>query len=162
VKLKELGLIANYLQKYQFIKRVRRVDDNIIECDFFDEKIYFFMLKQNGFIFKNDNIAVSKFYKAPFDTMLAKYFTKAKIASIQASPTDRILFIKVETSSSYKTNFFTLRFEFMGRNTNAIIVDEKNVIVEALRHVDGFSSFRIIQPGKKLLLIPPKKIEKKI
>ena len=161
LKLKELNLIAHYLQKHTFLKRIRRVDDNIIECDFGSEKIYFHMQKQNGFIFKNDHMQVSKFYKAPFDTMLAKYFTKAKISYIKASKQNRILFLKVESGSSYKTNFFTLRLEFTGRNTNAIIVDEESVIIEALRHVDGFSSFRIVQPGKKLLAIPPKQIEEK-
>jgi predicted ribosome quality control (RQC) complex YloA/Tae2 family protein len=161
MKLQELNYIARYLQNHKTLKRVRRIDDNILECDFYVEKIYFYMQKQNGFIFKNDNMQVSKFYKAPFDTMLAKYFTKAKIALIKSLPSDRILLLKVQSGSSYKQDFFTLRLEFTGRNTNAIIVDEHNVVIEALRHVDGFSSFRIVQPGKKLLEIPPMQIDEK-
>ena len=161
MKLQELQRIAKHLQKWDFIKRMRRIDDNIIECDFGGEKIYFYMKKQNGFIFKNDSMQVAKFYKAPFDTMLAKYFTKAHVISCTASKKDRVLAIKVQTSSSYKKDFVTLYFEFTGRNTNAIMVDEKMVVIEALRHIDGYSSFRIVQPGKKLLPIPPKKISEK-
>ncbi|MGM0622809.1 MAG: NFACT RNA binding domain-containing protein [Campylobacterota bacterium] len=161
MKLQILKAIAQKLHKHKFIKKVRRIDDNIIECDFKEETIYFYMLKQHGFIFKNDRMQVSKFYKAPFDTMLQKYFTKTKVLFIKTDPNDRVLLIKVESTNRYKKEFYTLRFEFTGRNTNAIIVDEEGVIVEALRHVDGYSSFRIVQPGKKLQAIPPKQLHEK-
>ena len=49
--------------------------------------------------------------------------------------------------------------EFTGRFTNAIITDEKGVIVEALRHIDN--NFRVIKPGRKLLELPPATIKER-
>ncbi len=167
MKLYELRQIAEYLSRFDFIKRMRRIDDNIIECDFKEEKIYFNLQKQHSFIFKNDRMQSGKYYKAPFDTMLQKYFTKVKVESIHAMKNDRVLKINVNASTSYKTGRYSLVLEFTGRNTNAIIVDEHNTIIvdehntiiEALRHVDEFSSSRVIRPGLKLAPIPPRKIE---
>jgi predicted ribosome quality control (RQC) complex YloA/Tae2 family protein len=41
-----------------------------------------------------------------------------------------------------------------GKYTNIIILDEQNIVLEALRHVDLFSSFREVRVGQKLLDIP--------
>jgi len=48
-----------------------------------------------------------------------------------------------------------LQFEFTGRYTNAILLDGNEVVIEALRHIDADSSFRVIRPGIKLQAIPP-------
>jgi len=48
-----------------------------------------------------------------------------------------------------------LQFEFTGKYTNVIILDENNVVLEALRHVDLFASFREVRVGQKLLDVPP-------
>lgn len=48
-----------------------------------------------------------------------------------------------------------LQMEFTGKNTNAILLDDNEVIIEALRHIDSNSSFRVIRPGIELLAIPP-------
>ena len=53
----------------------------------------------------------------------------------------------------------SLFLEFTGRFTNAIIADEKGVIVEALRHIDN--NFRVIKPGRELLELPPAMIKER-
>ena len=47
-----------------------------------------------------------------------------------------------------------MQFEFTGRHTNVILLDENEIIIEALRHIDADSSFRVIRPSVKLLAIP--------
>ncbi len=158
MKRNHLAQIAAYLQKHTFLKRIRRIDDNIIECDFKSEKIYCNMQKQKSFIYKADGIKPSKFYKAPFDTILERQLSKAKVLGIEADPNDRILRLHLQTSSSYKQSKTTVQFEFTGRNTNVIILGENGEVVEALRHIDEEASFRVVQPGVKLRPIPPRTI----
>jgi predicted ribosome quality control (RQC) complex YloA/Tae2 family protein len=47
-----------------------------------------------------------------------------------------------------------LQLEFTGKNTNAILINDHEVVIEALRHIDAQSSFRVIRPGVELLAIP--------
>lgn len=61
---------------------------------------------------------------------------------------------EVTAKSSYKKEIVTLQFEFTGKNTNTIIVDENRVILEALRHIDEQSSSRVVKVGIKLLDVP--------
>ena len=68
---------------------------------------------------------------------------------------DRILRFTIAPKSSYKDKIVYLQLEFTGKNTNAILIDDNEVIIEALRHIDADSSFRVIRPGMELLSIPP-------
>lgn len=49
-----------------------------------------------------------------------------------------------------------LQLEFTGKYTNIIILDENRTILEALRHIDEQSSFRVVKVGLKLEEIPKK------
>jgi len=55
----------------------------------------------------------------------------------------------------YKSRKISIQFEFTGKNTNAIILSEDDIIIEALRHIDQESSFRVVRPNVKLLELPP-------
>ncbi len=55
----------------------------------------------------------------------------------------------------YKSRKISIQFEFTGKNTNAIILSEDGIIIEALRHIDQESSFRVVRPNVKLLELPP-------
>jgi predicted ribosome quality control (RQC) complex YloA/Tae2 family protein len=68
---------------------------------------------------------------------------------------DRIIRFTLAPKSSYKEKQIVLQFEFTGRHTNAILIDENEVVIEALRHIDADSSFRVIRPGVELKSIPP-------
>ncbi len=161
MKYFELVQITDYLKRFKTINDIYRVDDNIIKIVFDKEPIYFDLTKGNSKIYKREDFVKTKRYGAPFDIVLQKRFKKAKIIDINLLPNDKILRIKAQTSSSYKKDISFLQLEFTGRNTNAIILDEKGIVLEALRHIDISTSYREVKPGKKLLPLPPlKKIKK--
>ncbi|WP_026802995.1 NFACT RNA binding domain-containing protein [Aliarcobacter lanthieri] len=157
--------IVNYLKdKAEIIKVIRRIDNNIIIIEFNNKNIiYFDLSKSNATIFKSKDIISSKRdFNAPFDVVLQKRFYNAKIEDIELYNEDKIINIKVSSSSSYKKQNTILQLEFTGKYTNIIILDEDRVILEALRHIDEYSSFRVVKVGVKLQEIPKKEFIPKI
>ncbi|WP_281951614.1 NFACT RNA binding domain-containing protein [Nitrosophilus kaiyonis] len=157
MKYYELKQIVEYLKKFKKISDIERVDDNVIKIVFDEEPIYFDLSKGDSKIYKRDDFVKTKRYNAPFDIVLQKRFKKAKIKDISILDNDKIIKITTISSSSYKEIKTILQLEFTGRNTNAIILDENENILEALRHIDISTSFREVKPGKKLLPLPPLK-----
>ncbi len=152
----ELQAIAQHLKKFTYISRARRIEDNTIELSFDRDNSYFFHMTRGGsFIYKSDSIRPLQGYKAPFDTLLHSLVSASKIINIEIPNKDRILRFTLAPKSSYKDKLIYLQFEFTGRHTNVILIDENEVIIEALRHIDADSSFRVIRPGMELLSIPP-------
>lgn len=86
--------------------------------------------------------------------LLQKRFNNSKIQEIKIYNEDKVINIKVNSSSSYKKLTTILQLEFTGKHTNIIILDENRVVLEALRHIDEFSSSRIVKTGHKLEEIP--------
>ncbi len=138
------------------IKYIRRIDNNIIIIEFNNTNIiYIDITKGNSTIFKCRRILSSKKdFNAPFDVALQKRFNNSKIEYVELYNDDKIINIKVNSSSSYKKLSTILQLEFTGKHTNIIILDENRVIIEALRHVDEFSSSRVVKVGIKLEEIP--------
>jgi len=161
VKYYELYQIANFLKKFRTISDIYRVDDNVIKIVFDKEPIYFDLTKGNSKIYKREDFVKTKRYNAPFDIVLQKRFKRAKIKSLEILSNDKIIKIVAKQESSYKKEISILQLEFTGRNTNAIILDENQTVLEALRHIDLSTSFREVKPGKKLLPLPPLKFIKK-
>ena len=154
-----LKKIVEYLKpNAQSIKFIKRVDNNIIIIEFNNKNIIYFDLnKSDAKIFKSkEQISLKKDFNAPFDVVLQKKFTNAKIKSIELYNSDKIVNIKVNSSSSYKQESLILQLEFTGKYTNIIILDENRTILEALRHIDEHSSFRVVKVGVKLEEIPKK------
>ena len=157
--------IVDYLQKNtQIIKSIRRIDNNLIIIEFNNKNIlYFDVSKGNATIFKHKKILSSKKdFNAPFDVTLQKRFVNSKIEYIELYNDDKILNIKVNSSSSYKKLTTILQIEFTGKHTNIIVLDENRVVIEALRHIDEFSSSRIVKVGHKLDEIPKQNFIPKI
>jgi len=155
MKLSHLKQILNYLQNFTKISAIHRVSDTIIKIVFDrDDDIYFDMQRSNSSIFKCKSYARSKVYNAPFDVVLAKRFNRANIQHVELLNDDKILIFKTSIASAYKEEVTYLQIEFTGKYTNIIILDENNIVLEALRHVDLFSSFREVRVGQKLLDIP--------
>jgi len=151
-----LSIIANHFKKYNHISRARRVKDNTIELTFERDKSYFFhMTRGESFIYKKDSKRPLQSYNAPFDTLLHSLVSASKIVAITVPNNDRILRLLLSPKSSYKEKLISLQFEFTGRHTNVILIDDNEVVIEALRHIDSDSSFRVIRPGIELLNIPP-------
>ena len=160
-----LKKLTGHLNNYQNIKYIKRVDNNTLKIEFNNQNIYYFDLpKGDGTIYKkenNDNI--KKDFNAPFDVILNKRFTSCKINNIKLLNDDKILHIEVQNKSAYKSETTILQMEFTGKNTNVIILDENNIILEALRHIDEWSSVRVVKVGLELLPLekPDFKFEEK-
>jgi predicted ribosome quality control (RQC) complex YloA/Tae2 family protein len=156
MKLYELKAIAKRLNDFSFISRARRVEDNTLELVFDKNDSYFFnMTRGHSFIYKAPSQRPLQGYNAPFDTLLHTLLSASKLIAVEVPESDRILRFTMAPKSSYKDKIIYLQLEFTGKNTNAILIDDNEIIIEALRHIDADSSFRVIRPGVELLAIPP-------
>jgi len=155
MKLNELKAIAKHLKNFEFISRARRIEDNTVEITLNKTSSYFFnMTRGHSFIYKAPSQRPLQGYNAPFDTLLHTLLSGSKLLDIDIVNEDRILRFTIAPKSSYKDKIIYLQFEFTGKNTNALLIDDNEVIIEALRHIDGDSSFRVIRPGMELLPVP--------
>jgi len=156
MKLYELKAIAQRLNNFTFISRARRIEDNTLEIMFDKSESYFFnMTRGHSFIYKAPSQRPLQGYNAPFDTLLHSLLSGSKLLNVEVPNDDRILRFIIAPKSSYKDKIVYLQLEFTGKNTNAILLDDNEVIIEALRHIDADSSFRVVRPGMELLEIPP-------
>ena len=155
MKRYELQVIAKHFKQFRFITKARRVENNTIELNFDRDNSYFFhMTRGESFIYKSDSKRPLQGYNAPFDKLLHKEVSASTIQSIEIPNGDRVLRFVLKPKSSYKDREVILQFEFTGRHTNVILIDENEITIEALRHIDGDSSFRVIRPAVELLPIP--------
>jgi predicted ribosome quality control (RQC) complex YloA/Tae2 family protein len=152
-----LKLIAQRIKKHKYVKKAFRVDENLIMMQFDKDRYFFDLTKGSSNIYINIEYPVSKKFQAPFDIVLEKKFTKARILKVESF--ERILEIKVKNHNSFREEIVKIRFEFTGKYTNAIILDEDDIIVEALRHISENRSSRVVMPGLKLSELPPKEIK---
>lgn len=165
MKLYELKAIAKRLNGFTFISRARRIEDNTLEIMFDKSESYFFnMTRGHSFIYKAPSQRPLQGYNAPFDTLLHALLSGSKLLSVEVPDDDRILRFTIAPKSSYKDKIIYLQLEFTGKNTNAILIDDNEVIIEALRHIDSDSSFRVVRPGMELLALPPmpQRVEKSV
>ena len=155
MKLYELQAIAKRLNDFTFISRARRIEDNTLEIMFDKSQSYFFnMTRGHSFIYKALSQRPLQGYNAPFDTLLHTLLSGSKLINVSVPNGDRMLRLKIAPKSSYKDKTIYLQLEFTGKNTNAILIDDNEVTIEALRHIDAHSSFRVVRPGMELLKIP--------
>ena len=156
MKLSHLRQIVDFMRSFRKISAIHRVADTTIKIAFDrDEALYFDMRKGHSHVFMCDGLKRSKVYQAPFDVMLAKRFNRARIVGISLYNNDKIIRITTSQSSAYKEAKTVLQLEFTGKHTNAIILDEDETVLEALRHIDAGNSYRIVKVGHTLLAPPP-------
>ncbi|WP_345992803.1 NFACT family protein [Sulfurimonas sp. HSL-1716] len=154
MKLSHLKQLIVYFKKFEKIGAIYRVSDTIIKVVFDrDDEVYFDMQRSNSAVFKCESYTRSKVYNAPFDVVLAKRFNRCEIEDVALVKGDKILRFATVQKGAYKEIKTYLQFEFTGKYTNVIILDEEERVLEALRHIDLFSSFREVKVGQKLL--PP-------
>ncbi len=158
MKLSHLRQIVAYMQDLRHINAIHRISDSVIKIVFDRNNIFYFnMQKGDAYIAKCVNeIRRSKVYNAPFDVILSKRFNRAQVDSIELYDDDKIIRITASISGAYKAQSAVLQLEFTGKTTNVIILDEEEIVQEALRHVDAYSSYRIVKVGQEL--VPPPKI----
>lgn len=146
MKYTDLIQIKDYFLSFKRLNYLKRLDDNILELSLDHQSFIMDLTRANSAIYK-DKIQ-AKNYNAPFDFMLKKYFSNAKILDIKVLENNRILCFDVLSEKSYKSYNARIYFEFTGKNTNIIITDMKDFIIEALRHID--KSYRVVKIGEKL------------
>lgn len=146
MKYTDLIQIKDYFLSFKRLNYLKRLDDNILELSLDHQSFIMDLTRANSAIYK-DKIQ-AKNYNAPFDFMLKKYFSNAKILDIKVLENNRILCFDVLSEKSYKSYDTRIYFEFTGKNTNVIITDMKDFIIEALRHID--KSYRVVKIGEKL------------
>ncbi len=155
MKLSHLKQITEYLKNFTKISAVHRVSDTVLKIVFDkNDTIYFNMQRSNSSMFKCTSYPRSKLYNAPFDVIAAKRFNRSSILGVELLNNDKIIRFKTSVASAYKEEITYLQIEFTGKYTNIIILDAQNIVLEALRHVDLFSSFREVRVGQKLLDVP--------
>ncbi len=155
MKLSHLKQIVAYLKNFQKISAIYRVSDTILKIAFDkNDEIYFEMRRSDSSMFRCDSYPRSKVYNAPFDVVVAKRFNRSNVLDVELLNGDKIIRFKTSVASAYKEEITYLQIEFTGKYTNVIVLDENDVVLEALRHVDLFSSFREVRVGQKLLDVP--------
>lgn len=84
-----------------------------------------------------------------FCMFLRKHIIGYKIKSIVSYDLERIVFINLEGFNELNDKVRkTLIIELMGKHSNIILVNENNIIIDSLRHLDTFSnSLRNILPA---------------
>ena len=84
-----------------------------------------------------------------FCMLLRKRIAGGKIVRFEQEWLDRVLKISIETYNDLgDLSVFALYCELMGKHSNIILVNEKGVIVDAIKHVGlGMSSVRFVMPG---------------
>ena len=157
MKLSHLQQIVPYLQRFSHISTIYRTDDTTLKIIFEGERsIYANMQKGRSYLAMcRHDVRRTKRYQAPFDVVLAKRFGRAQITRIALYNDDKILQIEVKQQGAYKLSKTLLQLEFTGKTTNAIILDEASIVLEALRHVDAEASYRMVRTGYELLPPPP-------
>lgn len=155
MKLHHLKALAHRLKTHPYITRARRVEDNVIELALSRELSYFFdMTRGHSMVYVAPSQRPMQGYNAPFDTLLHAQVSAARIVDAYVVNDDRVLRLILAPKSDYKDHHIALQFEFTGKNTNAILLDEDDTVIEALRHIDAQSSFRVVRPGTRLDPLP--------
>ncbi|PAF52152.1 NFACT family protein [Helicobacter sp. 13S00477-4] len=151
MKLWLLKNIAKFFSNQGIIRSLKRIDDNLFKLEFTKYIFYLDMTKGMSNIFINHDLLLPmKKYNAPFDVMLSKIVTYSRILDSCVDGQNRILRLFCQHSGSYKNIQFCIQFEFTGRHTNVILLDDKNVVLEALRHINRDRSIREVRINKIL------------
>jgi len=92
-----------------------------------------------------------------FCMLLRKRIQGGRIISVDQPNFDRVLVFTIESQNELGDLVpYRLIAEIMGKHSNVVLVNEKNVIVDSIRHVGvGMSNVRLILPGLPYEL-PPK------
>lgn len=92
-------------------------------------------------------------FNAPnFCMTLRKYLTSAIIKKIYMKGLERICYIEFECYNEMSDLVIrTLVIELMGKYSNVILLNEKGIIIDALKKFDSENNFRDIMPARKYI-----------
>ncbi|MBZ7953921.1 DUF814 domain-containing protein [Campylobacter sp. W0018] len=155
MKYTELLQLRDFFCDFKKVDFIKRINDNVLELSLERQKFIFDLSRGNSAIYTAKlNV---KNYNAPFDFMLKKYFSNALLKDVKVLQDNRILCFHTLANKSYKSYENKIYFEFTGKNTNVIITDVNEMIIEALRHID--KSYRIVKPNVILESLKPYKMD---
>lgn len=150
-----LGLlkgISAYFARFSKVYWCRRVDDNLLALNLEGRVFYLDLTRSQGMIFcASEAILGTKSYHAPFDVKLTLCHN-ARLLDSRVDGDNRILQLYFMPQNAYKKQEFSLELEFTGKHTNAILLDSRRVVIEALRHIS--ESRRPVRVGKVLEPLP--------
>lgn len=157
MNLLTLQKFAHYLKQTPplRLRSIYRIADNLFKFDINSNLFFVDLSKGKSTIFiTQETLISSKVYQAPFDKSLQKYCFNSLIVDAKIDGNNRILQLVLETKNSYKTSQVVLQAEFTGKNTNLILLDSQNIVLDALRHLTKEQSFREVRIAKPLLPLP--------
>lgn len=95
-----------------------------------------------------------------FCMLLRKHLVGARITNIYSNSLERIIFIEFEAYNELNDLVNKkLVVELMGKHSNVILLNDKNIIIDSLRHLDSFSnSCRDILPAHEYINPPADKL----
>lgn len=83
-----------------------------------------------------------------FCMLLRKYLTSSKIVSLETFNLDRIVIITLENYNDLNDLVkYKLIVELMGKHSNIILVSEKDVIIDSIRHISSSQALRNTLPA---------------
>lgn len=96
-----------------------------------------------------------------FCMLLRKHLVGARITGIYSNCLERIVFIEFEAYNELNDLVHKkLVIELMGKHSNVILLNDKNIIIDSLRHLDSFSnSCRDILPAHEYVNPPADKLD---
>ncbi|SEF68206.1 Predicted component of the ribosome quality control (RQC) complex, YloA/Tae2 family, contains fibronectin-binding (FbpA) and DUF814 domains [Caloramator fervidus] len=91
-----------------------------------------------------------------FVMVLRKHILNSKIIEINQLNFDRIVEIKLESKDELGyLNYYHLIIEIMGKHSNIILLNDKYIIVDAIKHLNSdINRYRIVLPGANYILPP--------
>lgn len=88
-----------------------------------------------------------------FCMLLRKYLTSSKIVSLETLNLDRIVIITLENYNELNDLVkYKLIVELMGKHSNIILVNEKDVIIDSIRHISSSHALRNMLPANPYIL----------
>ena len=88
-----------------------------------------------------------------FCMLLRKHLIGGRISNISMLGLERIVNIEIETINEFnEIETKTLIVELMGRHSNLVLINNKNAIIDSMRHINLEASYREILPSRNYTL----------
>ena len=133
------------------INKIYEPDKNEIILDIYNKKKFMLNIcidSSNCRINLTNHLKENPKQAPNFCMLLRKYLTSSKILSIDTYGLDRIVIITLENYNELNDLVnFKLIVELMGKHSNIILVNEKNIIIDSLRHIASEQALRTILPA---------------
>ena len=133
------------------INKIYEPNKNEIILDIYNKKKYMLNIcidSSNCRINLTNHLKENPKQAPNFCMLLRKYLTSSTIVSIDTYNLDRIVILTLESYNELNDLVkFKLIIELMGKHSNIILVNEKNIIIDSLRHIASSQALRTTLPA---------------